>query len=87
MRPKIKVGAYTEKPFVCITIFTRTIGSSKWGVGAYTEMGAYLGDDGTYLKSMDACHEISSLHMAEVLLLWEGGRRGPVHFRYLYCIA
>ncbi len=45
--PKTGVGTYTEKPFVCIThTYMWTIGSSKRGMGAYTEIGAYLREYG-----------------------------------------
>ncbi len=36
---KTGVGAYMEKPFM-------HMGSKKWGVDAYTEMGAYSGEYG-----------------------------------------
>ncbi len=43
------VGVYTENPFVRIIILcTQTIGSSKWEVGAYTEMGDYSGEYGRW---------------------------------------
>ncbi len=39
--PKMGVGAYTGKPFVCITHIYVNHRIIKKGVGAYTDIGAY----------------------------------------------
>ncbi len=46
---KTEVGAYLDKPFVCImhNIIYMIHRSSKRGVGAYTEMGAYSREYGS----------------------------------------
>ncbi len=41
---KTGVGVYTEKQFVRIYTDHRII--NKWGVGAYTDLGAYSGEYG-----------------------------------------
>ncbi len=38
------MGAYTEKPFVCVTYIHATIGYSTMGMGTHMDLGAYSGD-------------------------------------------
>ncbi len=49
--PKTGVGAYTDKPFVCITHMYMNHKIIKRGVGAYTEMGAYSREYSTSKRS------------------------------------